>query len=90
MAKSESNILKSYRQAVFNRGTIVSTAQTVNSLPLSTISLSIDMGSRYEHPEIQGLTHFMTQSLLRSTNNRLTGALHRDMAKLGVELSAEC
>lgn len=51
--------------------------------------MSIDFGSRYETPQIRGLTHFLSQTFLRSTTNRVTGTLHRDMQKLGIKLSAE-
>lgn len=58
--------------------------------PVSHISLSVDMGSRYENSANgeQGLSHFMERSLLRSTTNRVTSSLVRDMAKLGSEITA--
>lgn len=60
-----------------------------SQIPTTSIALSIDVGSRYENQsEGQGgLTNFMERAMLRSTTNRVTGTLYRDMQKFGAQLS---
>lgn len=57
--------------------------------PVSHIALSVDVGSRFENLANNegGITNFLERAVLRSTTNRLTGTLVRDMAKLGADLS---
>ena len=56
---------------------------------MTHVSISVETGSRWENPEEGecGITHFIERALLRSTTNRLTSSLIRDMAKLGADLS---
>lgn len=63
---------------------------TTSPLPVTHITLSIKAGSRFENVELgeAGMTHLLERSILRSSTNRVTGTLFRDMAKLGADLEA--
>jgi processing peptidase subunit alpha len=76
------------KMAVLKNGMKVITQES--PVPISHIALSVDVGSRFENLANHegGITNFLERGILRSTNNRLTGHLIRDMAKLGADLSS--
>jgi len=56
--------------------------------PISSVGVFCDVGSRYETPETNGLTHFLELMSLKSTSNRTDFRLVREMLKMGVNISA--
>lgn len=60
-----------------------------HGVPVTHIAVNVaNVGSRFETQEDAGLTDFMSQALLRTSENRISAILHKDMAKLGADISA--
>ena len=57
-------------------------------IPITTMGVLVDVGSRYEDSSVNGITNFTERMILKSTVNRPTFRLYRDMSKLGADLGA--
>jgi len=64
----------------------------VASLPshsaISSVGVFVDVGSRYETPDSNGISHFLELMSLKSTINRTDFRLVREMQKMGANVSA--
>lgn len=57
-------------------------------VPVTTMGVLVDVGSRYEDASVNGISNFVERMILKSTVNRPTFRLVRDMAKLGADVAA--
>ena len=56
--------------------------------PIASVGVFVDTGSRYETPDLSGITHFLEVMSLKSTVNRTDFRLVREMLKMGANVSA--
>lgn len=78
---------------MFSKGIEVSTLKngmrvaSVNHIsPLVNVGVFMDAGSRYETPQLNGISHFLETMAFKSTTNRTDFMLVRDMAAMGGNL----
>eukprot|EP00461_Guttulinopsis_vulgaris_P001125 UN01125 len=75
---------KQYSVSKLDNGITIVSAP--NDVPLNHIAVTIKTGSAFEPADRQGWTHYLGRGLLRTTPNRVTSTLIRDLNKVGAEV----
>jgi len=73
-------------RTTLSNGLRIATTEGVS--PISSMGIFIDAGSRYEHPDVAGISHFLETIAFKSTENVSDFRLVRDMLKLGANVMA--
>ena len=87
MTNSEPNPERNLRRTVLPNGLIVLT-ERMEHLRSVAMGVWVQSGSRYEAPEINGISHFVEHMLFKGTKSRSAQHIAREMDSIGGNLDA--
>ncbi len=87
MTKSEHSPERNLRRTVLPNGLIVLT-ERMEHLRSVAMGVWVQSGSRYEAPEINGISHFVEHMLFKGTRSRSAQHIAREMDSIGGNLDA--